>query len=108
MVSPCGLNAPIDAVFDPVRDRLFVADFFNSRVVAFDLSEPIINGMPAIDVFGQPDFATNTPNNDCAGQGSGVVNPCGLNFPSGVEVDFVDGRLFVADSQNNRVVGFPN
>jgi DNA-binding beta-propeller fold protein YncE len=46
--------------FDSVTQKLYVLDAGNSRVMVFDTSAGITNGMPAIDVIGQTDMFTNS------------------------------------------------
>jgi len=72
---------------------LAVADTDNNRVLIW-LSIPSNNQAPADVVLGQPDFKTVA-----------VVNPptaSSLRGPQGVWIQ--DGRLFVADTFNNRVL----
>src|SRR5437879_2597931 len=49
-------------------------------------------------VLGQPDFVFN----------SFAVSDTRLHYPVGVAVAMQTGRVFVADSANNRVVSWPN
>src|SRR5262245_32940306 len=49
-------------------------------------------------VLGQPNFTSNTPNS-----GAG-----GLHWPWAMVIDNSSGRLYVADTQNNRVLSWPN
>ncbi|MBK7974234.1 MAG: hypothetical protein IPK07_13460 [Deltaproteobacteria bacterium] len=79
--------------------RFFVADTFNSRVLGLECagSNCVLPGFAtASKVFGQPDFASYASN------GAGVT-ATSLAFPRGVAVD-ASGRLFVADTDNNRVL----
>lgn len=105
----CGLNSPEAVSFDSVQNRLFVFDAGNSRVVSFDFSGGIQNGMSATGVLGQPDLFTSTPNTSCGGGQSGEMNTnnCGLGFWGGqVSVDIARQRLYVSDSSNQRVSVF--
>lgn len=80
--------------------EIFVADTYNHRVLVFDANAA--NGADATRVIGQPDPLANAPN-----YGDGWFSPRaeGLARPTSVtELD--DGRLAVADSENNRVVIF--
>ncbi|MCU0493115.1 MAG: NHL repeat-containing protein [Chloroflexaceae bacterium] len=54
------------------------------------------NGQPANLVLGQPDFTSN---------GSGT-SQTQFNSPSGIAVDPLSGKVFVADQENNRVLRF--
>jgi len=49
--------------------------------------------------IGQPDFLTGTPN-------TGGLSASSLNRPTGRVAVAADGRVFVADSENNRVVAY--
>ncbi|HYO83061.1 MAG TPA: NHL repeat-containing protein, partial [Bryobacteraceae bacterium] len=77
---------------------LAVADTDNNRVLIWT-SIPTSNGEPANVVIGQQDFNATAIN---AGNGS-QVNERGLRGPQGVWID-QRGRLWVADTQNNRVL----
>jgi hypothetical protein len=70
--------------------KLFVADFGNNRVLIWN-SIPT-DDTPADVVVGQPDLTTGTP---------GTAQDR-LHGPAGIAVS--DGRLFVAEQDNNRVL----
>jgi uncharacterized protein (TIGR03437 family) len=79
--------------------HLGVADTDNNRVLIWN-SIPTTNNAPADVVLGQPDFKTGTPNT-----GTGdvrVPNAKTLRGPQGVW--FQNGKLFVADDMNHRVL----
>ncbi len=78
-------------------DRLVVADAFHHRVVALSL-----DGASVDHVLGQADLDGHAPN-----RGLGFLRPApdGLAAPSGLAVDSA-GRLYVADTENNRVLRF--
>ena len=78
--------------------RLFVADFANNRVLGWEDGRAISNGDMADIVLGQPSFDRSQP--------LGIGNP-GFNGPSAVAVHPSTGDLYVADSNNNRVLRFP-
>jgi sugar lactone lactonase YvrE len=77
--------------------RLWVADWYNSRVLRFDGAAGKANGAPADGVLGQSDF----------GSRNSATTASGMYFPSSVAVDSAD-RLWVADYGNNRVLRFDN
>ncbi len=72
-----------------------VADTDNNRVLIWK-SVPTKNGAPADIVLGQPDFTSGAP---------GLTNK-GLRGPQGVWIQGT--RLFVADTQNHRVMVWNN
>lgn len=87
-----GLSTPIESAYDVVGDRLFVTDSANSRVMVFDTAS-IANGEAAIKELGQVDFVTAaTPNPPTA---SSLTNEAGVTL--------LDGRLYVFDTNNNRI-----
>ena len=69
-----------------------IADTANNRVLIWH-SIPTVNGQPADTVLGQPNFST---------VGRNVVAANTLRGPQGVWIQ--NGKLFVADTQNNRIV----
>jgi sugar lactone lactonase YvrE len=89
-----GMNLPGGVTIDS-GGRLWVADHNNNRVLRFDNAATRQSGADADGVLGQPNF-TSTSYAATRGQLAG---------PSDVAVDG-DGRLWVADSGNDRVVRF--
>lgn len=86
--------------------RLYVADTGNHRVLVW-LTLPESDGQPADLVLGQADGTGTRPNRgatDLDGDGFIEADRSGLFYPSGLAVGA--GHLFVADSENNRVLGF--
>jgi RHS repeat-associated protein len=83
--------------YDAVHDRLFVSDRFNNRVLVFDLSGGITNGMDASHVLGQPDMTH---------VGSSSASQTSLDDPMGLALDASSGLLYVADHGNSRVMVF--
>ena len=91
--------------------RLAVADSSNNRVLiwnSFPTCTPVApatncaSTTPADVVLGQPDFVSDTADND----GTTLsTNSQGLNNPAGVYFNGVN-QLFVADEANNRVLIF--
>jgi DNA-binding beta-propeller fold protein YncE len=80
---------------DVARNRLFVADTFNQRILVYDTTA-LANGMAATNVLGQPDFSSNQ-----FGKGANA-----LTYPHALAYDPAHDRLFVADLFNNRVLVF--
>jgi uncharacterized protein (TIGR03437 family) len=76
---------------------LAVADTDNNRVLIW-FTIPQSNNAPADVVLGQPDFTRNLVNN---GQGN-IPTANSMRGPQGVWIQ--NGRLFVADTNNNRVL----
>src|SRR5665213_3194994 len=92
-----GLSSPVDASYDPINQRLFVADAGNNRVLVFDVStSTIANGKNAPYVLGQSAFTANTS----------ATTQNGLNDPEGLDFVATNQRLFVSDRHNNRVLVF--
>lgn len=91
-----GMNGPL-GVFADSGGRLWVADQTNNRVLRFDNAASKANGANADGVLGQSNFAGNTS----------ATTQSGMAFPGGVFVDS-DGRLWVADGDNARVLRFDN
>src|SRR4029077_14672748 len=71
---------------------LAVADTSNNRVLIWK-SIPATNGQPADLVLGQTNFTTVAPNS---------LTASALRGPQGVWIQ--NGKLFVADTQNNRIL----
>lgn len=94
-VDVISLNTPIYLVVDQDNERLFVSDTNNNRVLVFDISN-VSNGQAAAYVLGQVDFES----------AEGHLKDTGLNEPLGIALDSSGTNLFVADSQNNRVMVF--
>jgi len=86
--SQAGLNIPAGMAYDSASKRLFVADTFSRRVMVFDLSSGITNGMNAQFVLGQSTFTSSTS----ASTQSGMVGPGAVSYRSSGSL------LFVADS----------
>lgn len=82
---------------DPTTNKIFVVDRANSRVLRFATFADLANGATAEAVFGQADFTSIT----------GSTSASGMNQPFGATVDN-QGRLWVADTMNNRVLRFDN
>ncbi len=89
----------IDTSVSP--NRVYVADYSNSRVLGWNDAASFTNGAPADLVIGQPDFISYF----CNGASGTAVSASSLCFPEGVAVDGL-GNLYVADSSNSRVLEY--
>ncbi len=94
-----GMRTPYSVAVDPTTGKVFVADQINQRVLRFASLATLSNGLAAEGVLGQPDFVSSIPNR------GGAPAPNSLFSPMGVSVDS-QGRLWVADTLNNRVLRF--
>ncbi|USN96647.1 MAG: hypothetical protein H6797_00380 [Candidatus Nomurabacteria bacterium] len=94
-----GFNTPSSVALDPVGHRLFVADKGNNRVLIYDLSaaNQLTDGVADL-VLGQTSFSQVASN-----QG-GSVSANTLNGPTGLFYDTTNSRLYIADTNNNRVL----
>jgi sugar lactone lactonase YvrE len=98
-ISAQSLNKPGAVAVHAASGRLYVADTRNNRVLSWPSAASFLTHDPADIVFGQgDDFTTNTAN-------KGGISVTSLNHPSGLVVDS-QGNLFVADTQNNRVLEY--
>lgn len=87
------LRLPTAIASDGVH--LVVADTNNNRVLIWN-KIPTVNNTPADVVVGQPNFASSTvPTN-------GIPSATSMNGPQGVWIQ--NGKLYVADTQNNRIL----
>ncbi len=94
-LSQRGFRQPTSVASD--GKSLAVADTDNNRVLIWN-SIPFLTGTPADVVVGQKDFKTAVAN---LGSGN-TPNNAGLRGPQGVW--FQNGKLYVADTQNHRVL----
>jgi hypothetical protein len=95
-----GFFYPTDVASDGAH--LFVVDRQNNRILVWD-TWPTTNGQAASRVIGQPDFKKVKPHR---GQGAFTITADGFNLPSAMEL--VGTTLWVADTENNRVVRWDN
>jgi uncharacterized protein (TIGR03437 family) len=91
--------------------HLYVSDPYNHRVLGYYDARLVAAGKKADLVIGQPDFQTALCNyNPAASNGIGgdvnTPSQSSLCIPIGLAVDKA-GNLYVADSQNGRVLRFP-
>ncbi|MGH9637359.1 MAG: hypothetical protein ACRD72_21200, partial [Candidatus Angelobacter sp.] len=92
-----GMYNPRGLSYDSTNQRLFVVDAYNQRVLIFDLSSGITDGMDASHVLGQANFTSNAPH---------YTGQKGLVDPEGVDYDQNSETLFVTNSVSNRVLIF--
>ncbi len=90
--TPNGLRLPTAVASDGVH--LVVADTNHNRVLIWN-SIPTVNDQPADVVVGQPDFTAQGVPGD-------TPNAKSMRGPQGVWIQ--NGKLYVADTQNNRVL----
>jgi uncharacterized repeat protein (TIGR01451 family) len=94
--SQAGLRNPNGLAYDATRQRLFVCDVANTRILVYDVST-ITDGMNGVNVLGQPNFTSGATN---------VASQSNFNGPIAASYDAANDRLFVADFLNNRVMVF--
>ncbi len=92
--SATNLNLPRSVAINPTNDEVVVGDIGNNRIMVFDTTAT--SGAAARAALGQPDFTSTGP----------ATSATKLNQPTGAAVD-ITGRIWVADAQNYRVVGYP-
>src|ERR1051326_4986405 len=98
-----GTSSLNDVAYDSVNSRLFVADSYCARILAFNVAAGFLsNGENASYVLGQAGFTTGGRN--FIGSATPVQN--GMSHPTGVAYDSINARLFVSDTLNNRVLVF--
>jgi len=99
----CGLYSPAQIRFDPAGPNLYVADTFNNRALKYSAATLTTSctsncNLAASQVWCQPDF------NSTAAPEPPTASSC--NLPTGMAADGA-GNVFIADTVNNRVLGFP-
>jgi sugar lactone lactonase YvrE len=95
--SAANLSNPRGVAVDPTTGKIFVADTNNNRVLRFASADSLSNGAAAEIALGQSDFVS---------KGFGTTATT-MNSPCGVAVDGY-GTLWVADTNNQRVLRFDN
>ena len=94
---PNRFGMPSNAAIDEDRQRMWVADPPNSRVLMFDIHPNRLDSNPdATIVLGQANFTSRDRG----------IGPNRLAGPTSVAYDPVFDRLFVSDSGNHRVLVF--
>jgi sugar lactone lactonase YvrE len=93
--SASAFDNPFGIAIDPTTGKLFVSDMNNQRVLRFSSVNAALNGSTAEAVLGQVDFTSNVTG----------TTATTLYNPVYIFVD-KDGRLWVADLLNHRVLRF--
>ena len=92
------MDNPNSVSYDTTREKLFVSDRNNNRVLVFDFGiSPIGDGRAADFVIGQSDFISSS---------STAPSATGFNYPTGLTFDEVTDRLFVSQFNNQMVQVF--
>jgi sugar lactone lactonase YvrE len=84
---------------DPATGKLFVSDYDNHRILRYSGAASYQNGAAAEAVLGQADFVSGEANR------GGTAGAGTLNYPEMIAIDPA-GCLWVADSENHRVLRF--
>ncbi|MDH3252312.1 MAG: T9SS type A sorting domain-containing protein [Ignavibacteria bacterium] len=95
-VTQDGMDFPTAIAID-MQGRLYVSDALNNRVLRYDSASAKPSGANADGVLGQPDFTSKID----------TASRSGMNYVRGLYADG-DGRLWVSDQRNNRVLRFDN
>jgi len=93
-----GLSEPEAIAYNDVTHQLFVGDSHNYRVMVFDLTNGITDGMNASYVLGENDFMT-------ANNGAATQSSFG-DYVEGMGIDTTRNILYVQDDNFNRILVF--
>jgi sugar lactone lactonase YvrE len=99
---PNRLQSPRGIAIDEANGKIYLVDSAHHRILRFPVAVLSQSGVMPECVFGQANFT-----NSLANQGLGAPTARTLNFPMAAFVDG-NGRLWVADGNNNRVLRFDN
>jgi DNA-binding beta-propeller fold protein YncE len=98
---------PGGVAFDAARNRLFVVDGNNARVLVFDVSsDKLHNGMSAYAVIGQKDFTTGDSTRLRSVKATEEQGRRRFLFPSSLAYDPTRDWLYVTDRGNERTLIF--
>src|ERR1700722_14867548 len=105
LVDGGGMGSPLSLAIDSTvtPNRLYVSDFANSRVLGYKDVATFVNSGAADLVLGQPFFISGQ--SSAFSFGCNSPSATSLCDPIGVAVD-ASGNLYVADSDNSRVVEY--
>ena len=95
---PSSLGRVWSVSWDATNQRLYAADPDHHRVLAWTLADGggIVDGSDPDLVLGE-----------CSdGAGDGAIDACGMAGPTDVAIDEENRRIFVSDTQHNRVLVF--
>lgn len=96
-LSTTTLNTPRGLAYNSVSNTLYVSDFYNNRILAFNAANAGTSTAPTpIGIFGQVNYTTS----------SAVVSTSSLQNPMGMYYQARSNTLYVADYANNRILGF--
>ena len=95
------LSAPYAVAYNTADNFLYVVDYNNNRVLVYDVTA-ITNGENAVNVLGQINFSGRAGNQGVASQATAAT----LYLLQGAYFDNANGKLYVADGFNNRVLVF--
>ena len=103
-----GFDVPTDVALDPVNHVLYVSDCDNWRVLVYTLNadnsiSTTSGGHTASYVIGQPSLKGSS----WGGSAAGGMGAAAFSCPLGLAVDTAHSRLFVVDSNGDRVLVFP-
>ncbi|MEM8485677.1 MAG: T9SS type A sorting domain-containing protein [Bacteroidota bacterium] len=99
-ISASTLNNPGYFAMGP-SGKVFVADTQNHRVLRWGSVNAAMDGSAAEAVLGQADFTSNSANRGSTVAANTMYTPSGIFVTS-------SGALFVADSENHRILRFDN
>ena len=93
-IGPAAFNRPGSIAYDPVEERLFVADNGNNRILVFDADPDNPDAFEeAVAVMGQPDFETAAPRTSLDQLDAGPM-----------AYDWRHQRLFIAEGLEHRIM----
>lgn len=102
-----GFDSPAGLSFDAKRNRLFVVDGNNARVLVFDVTpSKMKNGMSAVAVIGQKDFTGGNGTRLNVAKVGDELGRRRFILPSSVAYDPLKDWLYITDRGNERTLIF--